>query len=80
MTRRLLNDHKCPVCGGLITNVTVDEDKIKNAPRAPVLVPAYCDDRCFLVLFVDRILDIREAQPALQITSMQKSSTEKSED
>lgn len=79
MTRRLMPEHQCPVCGGNITKVVVDEDKIKDAPRVPVLVPAYCDEGCFLVLFIDRSLDIREAQPALQITSVQQSSTEKSE-
>ncbi len=69
MTRHLLSRHRCPVCGGNITKVAVDGDKIKGAPRIPVLVPAYCDQGCFLVLFVDRNLAIREAQPALQITS-----------
>ncbi len=69
MTRRLLSEHQCPVCGNPITKVTVDEGKIKGAPRIPVLVPAYCDQGCFLVLFVDRTLEIREAQPALQMSS-----------
>jgi hypothetical protein len=69
MTRCLLSRHRCPVCGGIISQVAVDEDKIKGAPRIPVLVPAFCDQGCFLVLFVDRNLVIREAQPALQTTN-----------
>ncbi|MFX1474438.1 MAG: hypothetical protein ACFFCO_03025 [Promethearchaeota archaeon] len=78
MTHRLLPKHRCPVCGGNITKVVLDEDKIKNAPRVPVLVPVYCDRGCFLVLFVDRSFTIREAQPALQIISTRGASTEES--
>jgi hypothetical protein len=66
MSRRILREHPCPVCGKMIGGVMVKEEAIQNAPRVPVLILAMCENEHLVVLFVDRNLDIREAEPILE--------------
>lgn len=73
MSRRILQAHPCPVCGTLISGVMVKEEAIKDAPRVPVLILAMCDNEHLVIFFVDRNLDIREAEPVLEESRQQTS-------
>ncbi|MFX1564207.1 MAG: hypothetical protein ACFFDP_12970 [Promethearchaeota archaeon] len=71
MSRYILREHPCPVCGTMIGGVMVKEEAIKEAPRVPVLVLAMCKNEHLVILFVDRNLDIREAEPVLDESRQQ---------
>jgi len=77
VTRRVLQNYPCPVCGEQISGVTVDEESIRSAPRVPVLIPAKCERGHQVVLFVDRNLEIREAEPVVPDSEQRKSSVDK---
>ncbi len=64
MGKRTLSSHPCPICGGLISGIVIEEDAIMSAPRVPVLIPAKCERGHQVVLFVDRTFNIRDAEPA----------------
>jgi len=77
VTKRILPDYPCPSCSGKIRNVAVEEDAIKKAPRIPVLVAAKCEKGHQVILFVDRNLQIREAEPAAADATQKKSAIDK---
>ncbi len=77
MTRRELPRYPCPTCGIFIHDVNVEEEAILNAPRVPVLINASCEQGHQCVLFVDRNLTIREAEPVVQETKQDKSAVDK---
>ena len=77
MTKRVLPDYPCPSCNGKIRNVAVEEQAIKTAPRVPVLITAKCEKGHQVILFVDRNLQIREAEPAAPDATQKKSAIDK---
>ena len=64
MPQKTLNPVRCPVCGGNVEGVFVDEASILEAKRVPVLVPAKCKAGHPVVLFVDKTFTVRDVEAA----------------
>ena len=73
-----LKPFACPACKeGILVYVEVEERKISQAKRYPVIVTAKCPKSHVLVAFVDANFQVRDVEAAAEATEEEKGATDK---
>ena len=78
MTKIKLKPFACRACKeGTLVYVEVEEHKITQAKRYPVIVTAKCPKNHALVVFVDSNFQVRDVEVAAEATEEEKGATDK---
>ncbi|TFG32126.1 hypothetical protein EU528_04275 [Candidatus Thorarchaeota archaeon] len=78
MAKIKLKPFACPACTqGNLVYVEVEERKITQAKRYPVIVTAKCSKSHALVAFVDSNFQVRDVEVATEATEEEKGATDK---
>ena len=78
MAKVKLKPFACKACkDGTLVYVEVEEFKITQAKRYPVIVTAKCPKHHALVVFVDSNFQVRDVEVAAEATEEKKGATDK---